>query len=61
MEALYHEDKLEKSVEELTSEFYTVIPHRIGRSKAEIRSAIISTPEAFEQKRGFIFIYYLNF
>ena len=35
----------------LSGEFYTAIPHRIGRSRAAVASAVINTLEAFEQKQ----------
>ncbi len=35
----------------LSGEFYTVIPHRIGRSRAAIEEAVIDSMAAFEQKQ----------
>ena len=35
----------------LSGEFYTAIPHRIGRSRASVAGAVIYTLEAFEQKQ----------
>ena len=35
----------------LSGEFYTAIPHRIGRTRAAVASAVIDTLEAFEQKQ----------
>jgi poly [ADP-ribose] polymerase len=35
----------------LSGEFYTAIPHRIGRSRAAVASAVINTLEGFEQKQ----------
>ncbi|MCK6681341.1 MAG: DNA ligase [Thermoanaerobaculia bacterium] len=35
----------------LSGEFYTVIPHRIGRSRSAIEEAVIDSMEAFEQKQ----------
>jgi DNA ligase-1 len=35
----------------LSGEFYTLIPHRIGRSRAAIEDAVIDSMEAFEQKQ----------
>jgi poly [ADP-ribose] polymerase len=35
----------------LTGEFYTAIPHRIGRSRSAIESAIINSLTLFEQKQ----------
>ena len=36
---------------DLSGEFYTAIPHRIGRSRDAIQAAIINSLEAFEQKQ----------
>lgn len=53
MASLHADGKLDRATaEQLSSEFYTVIPHKIGRSKAEVKGAVIMTPETFEQKRG---------
>ncbi|MBL8600610.1 MAG: WGR domain-containing protein [Myxococcales bacterium] len=38
-------------VEELSSEFYTTIPHRIGRSRAAAASSIIDSMEDFQSKQ----------
>lgn len=38
-------------MEQLSGEFYTMIPHRIGRSRAAIQAAVIDSMEAFEQKQ----------
>lgn len=35
----------------LSGEFYTAIPHRLGRSRAAVASSVIDTLEAFEQKQ----------
>lgn len=35
----------------LSGDFYTTIPHRIGRSRSAIESAVIDSMEAFEQKQ----------
>ncbi|KAH3745603.1 ankyrin repeat protein [Pelomyxa schiedti] len=37
-------------LEDLSGEFYTIIPHRIGRSREEIRAAVIKTQEQLTQK-----------
>ncbi len=37
--------------EELSGEFYTCIPHRIGRTREAIQSSIINSLEQFEQKQ----------
>jgi len=53
MAALHASGELNSNTAEaLSSEFYTIIPHRIGRSKADVKSAVMRTPEALEQKRG---------
>jgi poly [ADP-ribose] polymerase len=36
----------------LSGEFYTVIPHRIGRSRTAVAGAVINTLEGFEQKQN---------
>ena len=38
-------------MEDLSGEFYTLIPHRIGRSRAAIHDAIIDTLADFERKQ----------
>jgi poly [ADP-ribose] polymerase len=38
-------------MERLSGDFYTTIPHRIGRTRAAISSAIIDSLEEFEQKQ----------
>jgi poly [ADP-ribose] polymerase 2/3/4 len=38
-------------LEELSGEFYTVIPHRIGRARQEVASAIIDSVDAFGRKQ----------
>ncbi len=38
-------------MERLSGEFYTCIPHRIGRTRAAVDQAVISTLESFEQKQ----------
>jgi predicted DNA-binding WGR domain protein len=35
----------------LSGDFYTVVPHRIGRTRAAAQAAVIDTLEAFEQKQ----------
>src|SRR3954451_21870051 len=35
----------------LSGEFYTAIPHRIGRTRTAVAGAVINTLEAFEQKQ----------
>src|SRR3954469_15439993 len=35
----------------LSGEFYTAIPHRIGRTRAAVEGAVIRTLEGFEQKQ----------
>jgi O-acetyl-ADP-ribose deacetylase (regulator of RNase III)/predicted DNA-binding WGR domain protein len=38
-------------LERLSGEFYTCIPHRIGRTRAAVDQAVIASMEAFEQKQ----------
>lgn len=38
-------------LEELSGEFYTAIPHRIGRTRAAIQSAVLDSLAAFEEKQ----------
>lgn len=38
-------------MERLSGEFYTAIPHRIGRTRAAIEQSVIASMEAFEQKQ----------
>src|SRR5436305_960966 len=38
-------------MERLSGEFYTCIPHRIGRTRAAVQEAIIDTMEEFSQKQ----------
>lgn len=42
---------LQQKLEDLSGQFYTVIPHRIGRTRDAIAAAVISTNEAFGQKQ----------
>jgi len=59
MASLHADGKLDRAAaEQLSSEFYTVIPHKIGRSKAEVKSAVIMTPEGFDQKRGILLLWF---
>jgi poly [ADP-ribose] polymerase len=39
------------AMEKLSGEFYTAIPHRIGRTRAAIEQSVIASMEAFEQKQ----------
>ncbi len=41
----------EEEMLRLSGEFYTAIPHRIGRSRASVDAAVINTLEGFEQKQ----------
>jgi poly [ADP-ribose] polymerase len=43
--------KITSKIENLSSEFYTVIPHRIGRTRTAIESSVIDTMASFEQKQ----------
>lgn len=38
-------------MKDLSSDFYTVIPHRIGRSRAALEDAVIDTMESFNTKQ----------
>ncbi|HEV7302372.1 MAG TPA: WGR domain-containing protein [Tepidisphaeraceae bacterium] len=40
-----------QQLEDLSGEFYTVVPHRIGRTRDAIAAAVINTSEAFGQKQ----------
>jgi poly [ADP-ribose] polymerase len=46
--------KNRSEVERLTGEFYTAIPHRIGRTRAAVDTAVIETLEQFEQKQNIL-------
>jgi poly [ADP-ribose] polymerase len=51
---LFQDKKARRRDEEMTrlsGEFYTAIPHRIGRSRTAVAGAVINTLEAFEQKQ----------
>ncbi|MGE3819288.1 MAG: WGR domain-containing protein, partial [Isosphaeraceae bacterium] len=41
----------DENLTRLTGEFYTAIPHRIGRTRAAVDGSVINTLEAFEQKQ----------
>ncbi len=43
---------LHSELERLSGDFYTAIPHRIGRTRAAIASAVIDSLSAFEQKQN---------
>jgi predicted DNA-binding WGR domain protein len=43
--------KSQDEVLRLSGDFYTVVPHRIGRTRAAAQAAVIDTLEAFEQKQ----------
>ncbi len=43
--------KLRDRLEELSGEFYTVVPHRIGRTREAIAAAVIDTMEGFAAKQ----------
>ncbi|KAL6051688.1 Poly [ADP-ribose] polymerase [Balamuthia mandrillaris] len=52
MEVLLAEGNLSGDrARELSSMFYTVIPHRIGRSKQDIEASVLKTLDAIEKKR----------
>ena len=42
---------LEDKLVDLSGQFYTVIPHRLGRSRVAVKAAVINTLPAFEQKQ----------
>jgi poly [ADP-ribose] polymerase len=44
--------KYKDDLEDLTGEFYTAIPHRIGRSRDKVATAVIDSLAAFEQKQS---------
>ncbi len=49
---LFKSNKQQASkMEDLSGEFYTVIPHRIGRTRSAIAGAVINTMDAFQQKQ----------
>jgi poly [ADP-ribose] polymerase len=43
--------KRDEAITQLSGDFYTAIPHRIGRSRAAVAGAVINTLDAFEQKQ----------
>jgi poly [ADP-ribose] polymerase len=43
--------KLHADIEALSGEFYTCIPHRIGRTRDAVQAALIDSPADFEQKQ----------
>jgi poly [ADP-ribose] polymerase len=55
LEDLYTEFKKKKKsasvLETLSGDFYTAIPHRIGRSRKAVNEAVIDTLEEFHQKQ----------
>ena len=46
--------KNRSEMERLTGEFYTAIPHRIGRTRAAVDTAVIDSLEVFEQKQNIL-------
>jgi poly [ADP-ribose] polymerase len=44
--------KKRAEMERLTGEFYSAIPHRIGRTRAAVANAVIDNLDAFEQKQN---------
>jgi poly [ADP-ribose] polymerase len=42
---------LQQQLEDLSGQFYTVVPHRIGRTRDAIAAAVINSNEAFGQKQ----------
>jgi poly [ADP-ribose] polymerase len=52
---LFQKKKKDRSeMERLTGEFYTAIPHRIGRTRAAIETAVIDSLAVFEQKQNIL-------
>lgn len=52
LQSLHELGKLDQATaQRLSSDFYTVIPHPIGRSKLAVMESVLKTTEAFEQKR----------
>jgi poly [ADP-ribose] polymerase len=52
---VFQKKKKDRSeMERLTGEFYTAIPHRIGRTRAAVDTAVIETLEVFEQKQNIL-------
>jgi poly [ADP-ribose] polymerase 2/3/4 len=55
LEELYHLFQKGKvnhdETERLSGEFYTTIPHRIGRTRAAVQAAVIDSLEEFQQKQ----------
>jgi poly [ADP-ribose] polymerase len=41
-----------QELERLTGEFYTAVPHRIGRTRAAVATAVIDSLQALEQKQS---------
>lgn len=58
LQRLYEMFKLgthdEEAVEELTNQFYTVIPHNLGRQRHQISSTKINSMAAFEEKQDLL-------
>jgi hypothetical protein len=50
-ELFQEKTKKRDRLEQLSGEFYTVIPHRIGRTRVAVAAAVIDSLEAFEQKQ----------
>jgi len=49
LQSLYEAGQLSNDkAAELSSKFYTVIPHPIGRSKLEVMASILKTPEVYQ-------------
>jgi poly [ADP-ribose] polymerase 2/3/4 len=44
--------KRDNNLERLTGEFYTAVPHRIGRTRQAVETSVINTLEAFDQKQS---------
>lgn len=50
MEEVRKKSPSPQKIEEYSSEFYTMIPHQLGRSQAAIKSSIISTEKDYTNK-----------
>ncbi|MGF1579048.1 MAG: WGR domain-containing protein [Gemmataceae bacterium] len=44
--------KVRKNLEKLSGDFYTAIPHRIGRSRDQMAAAVIDSLEKFDEKQS---------
>jgi hypothetical protein len=42
------------ALQQLSTQFYTIVPHQVGRSKSAISAAVISTPAQLEEKQELV-------